>query len=59
MNQRNFFRDRHYLDREFPVLLQPGMVMLEVLMSFSMSALCPQGVPDVWCKTCGMTPTTT
>jgi len=32
-NQRNFFKDRHYLDREFPVLMQNGLVMLEVWLS--------------------------
>eukprot|EP00892_Ulva_mutabilis_P007510 jgi/Ulvmu1/5130/UM021_0147.1 len=30
VNQRRFFKDRHYLQREFPVLLQTGMVMLEL-----------------------------
>lgn len=34
-NQRNFFKDRHYLDREFPVLMQNGLVMLEVCLSMA------------------------
>lgn len=29
-HQRNFFKDRHYLDREFPCLLQRDLVLLEV-----------------------------
>lgn len=29
-NQTNFFKDRHYLQREFPDLIRPDCVMLEV-----------------------------
>jgi methyltransferase-like protein 6 len=29
-NADRFFKDRHYFDREFPQLLQPGTTVLEV-----------------------------
>lgn len=29
-NQTNFFKDRHYLTREFPGLTRPGCIVLEV-----------------------------
>jgi hypothetical protein len=40
-NTDKFFKDRHYFDREFPPLLQPNSVFLEVSTSWHVPLLTP------------------
>ena len=30
INKTNFFKDRHYLDREWPQVLEPGIAVLDL-----------------------------
>lgn len=40
VNQDRFFKDRHYLHREFPLLLAPNITVLEVCMHFTTQKQC-------------------
>jgi hypothetical protein len=44
-NRTRFFRDRHYLDREFPDLMEGAVNVLEVITCFEMlsDVMDPQG----------------